>query len=146
MNLSIENRNEAFRNIVETLPQKRAKIFTLIAENQPCTIQQLCKVSLLPINEISGRITELKNACLIIEQGKRENANTRHSNTLYKVANPLEKYNLYINRKMNLLRDKEELMNHLEIGSTGIVSQLINKQLKKVLKELEMLNKIKIDT
>ena len=90
MNASIQNRNQAFGAIYAHLPEKRRRVFQLILEYPNITAQELAQKTMLPINEITGRITELKNAFLVVETGSKTNRHSNKKNTAYRVVSSVE--------------------------------------------------------
>ena len=139
MNNSITNRNISYFQIVDKLPQKRKTIFELIKRHEPCTAWELCSQSMLPVNEVSGRITELKRLFLVVECGKKENRFTGHFNTVYRKATEEERVRL-INAEFVRLRDvKDDLINGLNLGVIGVTKQIVLKELKKINKQIDCL-------
>jgi|SRR5690606_13360555 len=90
MNESIHNRNQAFGAISAHLPEKRRRVFELILQHPNITAQELAEKTMLPINEITGRITELKNAFLVVETGSKTNRHSNKKNTAYRAVNSVE--------------------------------------------------------
>ena len=70
---STKNRNDAYVSILEKLPQKKQLIFQLVKENSPCTAWEISEKYMLPINEVVGRISDLKNDFLLVESGSKIN-------------------------------------------------------------------------
>jgi len=81
--LGAVNRNQAYFSIADKLPQKRRRIFIFISKPEPCTALEISQNYNIPINEVVGRITELKNYFLIAESGSKTNLHTRKQNTMY---------------------------------------------------------------
>lgn len=80
---SINNRNESYKGVVDRLPQKRKEVYELIKSNPNITIQEAAEKLGKPINEVSGRFTELKEVFLIIELDNKTNGRSGFKNTSY---------------------------------------------------------------
>jgi len=139
---SIKNRNDAYVSIIENLSRKEQLIFQLIKENEPCTSFDISEKFLLPINEITGRVTGLKNSFLIVEAGSKENKSTGKKNTLYRCVNIDERIEL-VNAHFVELRDqKDKLINDFNLGLSEFTKSLVKKQLDKINKQIKSLSNI----
>ena len=142
MNSTI-NRNAAYHSIVDKLPEKRKLIFELIKENKQCTAQELSEKYLLPINEITGRITELKDFCLIVEIDSKDNRWTGCKNTTYQVIQTEDERINLINKKFVQYRDaKDKLINDYNLHLSDISKELLNKEIKKLQTKINHLEKL----
>jgi predicted transcriptional regulator len=76
---------EAYKEIIEGLPKKRLEVLAHIElrKDQGATLFELTGLMGRPVNEISGRVTELSKARLIVENGKRKNPTTGKSATVW---------------------------------------------------------------
>lgn len=143
MSTSIRNRNDSYVAVIEKLPEKKQLIFQLIKENSPCTAWEISEKYLLPINEVVGRISDLKNECLLIEKGSRLNRYTNKQNTLYKAVNSFDERIDLVNARFTILRDtKDKLVNDYNLGLSKLTKELIKKQLNKINKQINSLTKI----
>ena len=62
---------DAYKAILEKLPERRRAVLSaLIAEPEGLTTQEICNRLGWPINCVSGRISELKEAQLVEASGK----------------------------------------------------------------------------
>lgn len=133
MNTSIHNRNESFASIVSKLPEKRRRVLELIEKYENASAQQLAELTMTPINEITGRITELKKAFLIVETGSKQNRFSHKKNTTYRVvksvAERIDLINVTI-ENLKIKREKLEKDSRSEISQFGRV--LIEKELIKI--------------
>lgn len=80
---SIDNRNESFQGVVDRLPQRRKEVYELIKSNPNITIQEASEKLGKPINEVSGRFTELKENFLICESENKINGRSGFKNVSY---------------------------------------------------------------
>ena len=84
MKTSIINRNNSHKAIIEKLPEKRRVVYAAIAMMGKCTAQMVARHLNVPINEVTGRITELRDKHNAIrEAGSIKNQRTGKLNTLY---------------------------------------------------------------
>lgn len=69
----MSQRQEAFREILPTLPAKRAAVHGAISSQgeHGATLSELVGLLAWPINRISGRVTELSRAGMLSEAGIR---------------------------------------------------------------------------
>ncbi len=143
MNTSIHNRNQAFVAIAEHLPEKRQRVFQMILLNQNITAQELAQKTMLPINEITGRITELKNAFLIVETGSKTNRHSNKKNTAYRVVNSVDERADLINAAfVKLSEQREVLEGDCHLGISRLSLSLIQKEIVKIKSRQRALEKI----
>lgn len=81
--VSIENRNTSFHLLAEQLPDKRKRVFEVIENLNKPTAQQIADHLNIPINQVTGRIKELRDLKLVIECGSLWNSLTHRYNTRY---------------------------------------------------------------
>lgn len=69
----MSQRLEAFREIADTMPAKRAVVFSAISSQgeQGATLDELVGLTGWRINRLSGRVSELRDAGYLAEAGKR---------------------------------------------------------------------------
>ncbi len=140
-----QHRNEAFISIINDLPEKRLYIFNIIGRNPDITIQKISELTMKPINEISPRVTELKNSFLISETGYTENVYTRKKNTTHKVVENIEERKDLINAAYQMLVDKKSQLetDALRCNSKH-TKELIRKEIQKIKSRITHLGKISI--
>ncbi len=118
-------------------------IFQIIYENATCSSWDVSEIYLIPINEVTGRITGLKNSCLIVEEGSKENRWTKRNNTLYRAVKSVDERIELINANFVLLRDKKDkLVNDFNMGLSNLTKEIIKKELDKINKQINSLTKI----
>lgn len=83
---SIQNRNESYYAILAELPEKRARVYQAILKLNKATTQQVAAHLEIPINEVSGRITELSKAGLVLAVGSIYNSRTGKNNTRWQAV------------------------------------------------------------
>lgn len=81
------NSLSAYDAITNRLPDSRAAVFRVIAQQKGISRQRIAEVLERPINEVTGRVKELLTDGLVIESGeeKTESGRTR---ALLEVAAP----------------------------------------------------------
>lgn len=138
MSLATNNRNRAFVNLIEKLPAKRQLVYSLIKENEPCTLEDLCNKYGLEKN-VSGRFTELKSSCLIKEFGSKINEATNNQNTFYKTVTSDERIDLINLNYGELIEKKDALINDYNLGVSSFSRVLLDKELKKIKSKIKNL-------
>lgn len=143
MNTSTHNRNQAFVAIAAHLPEKRQRVFKMILEHPSITAQELAQKTMLPINEITGRITELKNAFLVVETGSKTNRHSNKKNTAYRVVHSVEERIDLINSAfVRLTEQRETLEDDCYLRISRLSLSLIQKEILKIKSKQRSLEKI----
>jgi|GEM_PF-1601014 len=137
------NRNRAYFSITEKLPQKRQRIYAFISQCEPCTALEISDNYHIPINEVVGRITELKNYFLIVEAGSKTNLHTGKKNTIYRITkSDSERIDLINQRFVELRNQKEQLERDFHLGISPLTRDLILKETAKINVQIHQLGKI----
>jgi hypothetical protein len=140
---SIKNRNDAYVLILERLPQKKQLIFQLVKENSPCTAWEISEKYMLPINEVVGRISDLKNDFLLVESGSKTNQYTKKQNTLYRTVNTINERIDLINATFVVLRDnKSKLESDYHLGISQLTKEMVKKEIAKIKSQINSLSRI----
>lgn len=143
MNTSIRNRNQSFQSIISDLPERRQYIFKFIEKYPNVSAQEISERTMLPINEITGRITELKSTFLIVENGDRENKFTHKKNTVYRAVQNVDERIDLVNAAFIRLREmKEKLENDFHLGVSVFSRKLIEKEVTKIKARIHSLDKV----
>lgn len=64
------NSIETYKGILDRLPDRRAAVFRVIAAHGPLTRNDIAEILCVPINEVTGRVDELRKAELVREGAK----------------------------------------------------------------------------
>ena len=137
---SIKNRNESYKNIASKLPSKRQQIYMIITNHECISAQQIKAKYMFPINEISGRITELKERCLIEEAGSVSSPHSRHSNTLYRTVKSRSEIISRINMKYAAVTNiKDALVRDYHRGLSPYGADLLRKQIARENEKIKVL-------
>ncbi len=141
MELSTENRNKAFNKMLSELPEKRKLILGIITQYNGITAHKISELYSIPINQVVGRITELKDRCLIYESGSITNVKTDHLNTLYRSVDDKYDYKRLVEESLdsNFIA-KQELESALDLSS-GYAKEVLGKELKKINSKLNFIYK-----
>ena len=143
MNTSTHNRNQAFVAISAHLPEKRRRVFQLILTHPNSTAQELAQKTMLPINEITGRITELKNAFLVVETGSKTNRQSNKKNTAYRVVESMEERVDLINYALKKLCEQRlALEEDFGLDISRYSFSLIQKEILKIKSRQRSIEKI----
>ena len=137
---SIKNRNESYENIASKLPSKRQQIYMIISNHECISAQQIKAKYMFPMNEISGRITELKERCLIEEAGSISNRYSKHSNTLYRVVKSRSDIIDRINIKYAAITNiKDALVRDYRRGLSPYGTEILTKQIARENEKIKVL-------
>ena len=134
---SIYTRNKSYINISNRIPAKRKRIYEIIVSNmQGITAQEISIRYNIPINQITGRITELKDMCFI-KEGKMTFNNLTHN---YCITDNDEFLDL-TNKKYIQLLDKQSALisDHLN-NFSKYTKDFIKKELLKIEKKIKQLS------
>ncbi|CAA7195427.1 hypothetical protein [Chryseobacterium potabilaquae] len=140
---SIINRNAAYLAIISELAEKRQYIFNVIELYPNVTSKDIEKLTFLRPNQITSRVSELKNLFFIKESGSRENHYSKRGNTTYRIVESMEERIDLINAAFVSLRDEKsslEMDYHLNISN--YTRESIDKKIKKIKRQLKSLGKI----
>lgn len=140
---SIKNRNQSFREIREQLPAKRRMVLNAIKHSPGITAWNLAERMGVPINEVTGRIRELKDAFLIEEAGEALNLYTYRNNTTYRaVANGARRIEL-INAEYVRLRDlRDQLVSDYQKGLSNAGFLLVKRAKTKIERKIKKLDEL----
>lgn len=79
-------RNQAYRSILEKLPDCRKKVWFAFCELKKATSQEVAAHLGIPINQVTGRIKEMVELGNLKTCGTKINSKTGKKNTLYCVS------------------------------------------------------------
>ncbi len=133
METAIQNRNEAFIKEKPKFPRKR-KLILDVLNNFPngATSQQIVQATQLPINQISGRLTELSNGFYISAVGSSRNRHTGKNQTIWKV-NHKDYRIMKQNEAFVKLRDKRDsLIRDRHRGVSTLGMEILQKEIDKI--------------
>lgn len=139
--IAIHNRNDAFHSNLEKLSQRRKTVYRIIKNYGQITASQIKDKMMLGINQVSGRITELKKMCLIVEVGSVKNEKSNTNNTLYRTTTKNEQIDLINKRYQELIDEQKELENDYNLGLSNYSLEVIKKRISGIKKEINQLSK-----
>jgi len=143
MSLAIANRNEAYHNIIDKLPNKRKDVFQMYERHPHSSAWDISMKTMLPINEITARTTELKYIFLIVESGSKINQYSKKSNTTYRAVKNINERIDLVNAAFVKLRDaKDKLINDYHTGISQFSKTLLKKEITKIQSQIKSLDKI----
>ena len=141
MSISIQNRNNAYFEILKKAPKKCQFILELIKENKGITTQELSTKYGIRINNVSGRITELEKMCLIKAVGSAKNLHTNKFNTIYVAIKDLKTITERRNLKaQELIDENAALINDFILLKSTLSKVILNNRIRKNKKELAMVS------
>ena len=134
MNAAIQNRNESFFIDTEKFSARRKTVYNLIRDYGALTAPQIKAKMVLGINQVSGRITELKDSFYIKEAGSIMNEKSNKPNTLYKVTGENERIDLINATFIDLRNERDILINDLNLLN---LSQITRERTKARIKKID---------
>tara|TARA_R100001443_G_scaffold16126_1_gene25931 strand:+ start:294 stop:743 length:450 start_codon:yes stop_codon:yes gene_type:complete len=141
---SIQNRNESYWKIQDRIGNKQRRVLKAIQNsNIPITAQEIANVLEIPINQVTGRLKELRELCLIEISGYKKDMDTRHLRSTYIETNEISRHinaNDMIQKKERLLANLKYDMQKSEISIDSL--RIIKKEYNKNLRELNNYKKI----
>mgnify|MGYP003628628049 FL=1 len=143
MEISIQNRNTSYKNIINKISDKRKQIFEIIVKHNGITAQEISRLYKLPINQITGRITELKDMCFIKESTVHLNHESGNYCTSYVAVKKMEEFLHLTNVKYShLINMKKSLEFDYHYGLSEHTMKYIKKEIKKIESKITKLDSI----
>ena len=149
---SIENRNKAFASIVEQLPLKRKQVYNVIKELGRCSLDDIAEHLWVTKNEISGRVTELKETGYIVESDDvKKSTRSNNAVTIYMpVLNNDDRLFLLILNRVYLNNKLESLsidltnkaLSQITLDLIKIEKKKLSVKFNRVQKEIKKINDI----
>lgn len=140
---SIKNRNESYKRIVDELPDRQRYIYNALKFNPNLTATDITDLTGIPLNQVTGRITELKDAFVIIESGSKLNKNTGKQNTCYKTVDDIDERIVLINKSYSELTEaKTKLETDCKLGLSNLTKNIVLKEIKRIKSQINLLTKI----
>jgi len=82
-----DTQGDAYQDIKDKLPERRRKVFEVIARSKGVASFEIAMILNWPINCVSGRVTELADAGIIEDKsGRVSNPRSSKANILWEVA------------------------------------------------------------
>jgi len=85
----VDNSYITYVNILEKLSKRRMEVYSIIAHIGPCSNLQVSKCLNLPINCITGRVKELRDIGVVVEDKRAICPETKQMVSYWKVAKNL---------------------------------------------------------
>lgn len=139
---SITNRNKAYQSIIEELSEKRAMVYQAVKELGKCTAQTIAFTLRVPINEVTGRVRELKDRYLIIEDGSTESSRSGKQHTVYRLPSENEVKHALVEDMARLSDIQDGLTLDLKKGLCPTSIELIECKAKKIGEKLKLIDKL----
>ena len=137
---SILNRNESYTLEKPKLRKKRKMILDIL-KNFPngATSQEIEEATKLPINQVSGRLSELSASFYIKASGSKRCQYTGRNRTIWSVNN--NDYRIYKQNKAFVeLRDRKDLLvRDKNRGVSTLGLELLQKEINKINKQINRL-------
>ena len=143
MGNSIINRNRSYISITDKLPSKRKRVYEIILLHKSgITAQGISERYSVPINQITGRITELKEMCFIKEGGSELSPATGNRRTKWiAVTDPDEYINLSNLMYAELTHKKNMLVSDKILNLSNHTRDFIDREIRNIDKKIFGLGK-----
>jgi len=83
--LTIFNRNTSYKELLDKLPESRARVLKALEKLGKATNKEISNFLGLPVNSVTGRCKELREYNVVIESGSKWDANTKRNVTLFQI-------------------------------------------------------------
>ncbi len=141
--LSIKNRNESFHKLTDKLGERNKTAYNLIKKYRGLTSHQIKEKMILGLNQVSGRITELKDLFLIKESGSRKNEKSDCKNTFWVITSIEERRDLVDAEFIKLRTNRDEIIDTINTQSLKTyIENILILELKRVKKSIRNLERI----
>ena len=126
----------AYQNIADKIPKRRRKVFEQFVKNPRSTVWEIADLIGWNRNEVSGRVTELRQSFLIVECGTKQNHETNQKNTVYTPIESEVKRTHLINTHISALtHEVDAIQSDLDFG---LVTPVSRKELQKRVNKLKI--------
>ena len=132
MEVTLENRNNAFKEIQDKLPKRRKYIYELIQAIGIVSPQEICEKYSFKSNEISPRFTELRNSGYIKIVGSRLSKRSNKYNAVYRITTEEERIEIINKKYQELIDQKNKLINDLNLGLSELTKSTVKKHIYKI--------------
>ena len=141
MQLSLKNRNETYAEIFEKLPEARSLVLKTVYMLGEATQQKVADILEKPLNEISGRFTEL---CFYGFLKQTTSSISRRSNnkiTVYAVTTTNERIDIINKHYQELVDKQKDLETDYHNGLSNYTIEVVRLQIFKIGKKIKELSK-----
>lgn len=132
MEVTLRNRNNAFKEIQDKLPKRRKYIYELIQAIGIVSPQELCEKYSFKSNEINPRFTELRNSGHIKIVGSRLSKRSNKHNAIYRITTEKERVEIINKKYQELIDQKNNLINDLNLGLSELTKSTVKKHIYKI--------------
>lgn len=139
--LSVINRNETYKNIIEKLPNSRKVVYEVIYQLGYSSLDEVCFNLNKTKNELSGRITELKYFGLIKEVSDGISSRSNNKVTVYSCTTQEERISIVNKRYISLIEEQKKLESDFIEGISIFTLDLIKKRISSIKKKINQLSK-----
>lgn len=143
MNSAIKNRDTAYHNIYK-IGDKQLQVLEAIRLNQPATAQEIAAFLNTSINQVTGRISELKEDYVLIkEHGSKQSETSKKMCTSYVIiSNHEERVKMIENKYRDLVEKREQLVSDFHNKVSKYTKSILEKELIKLNTKLEQILKL----
>ena len=143
MNNSVKNRDTAYHNIYK-IGDKQLQVLEAIRLNQPATAQEIASFLNTSINQVTGRISELKEDFILIkEHGSKQSETSKKMCTSYMyISDKSERLRLIRDKYVELVDKRDQLVSDFHNKVSRYTKSILEKELIKLNTKLEQIIKL----
>lgn len=108
--ISIQTRNQAYLEVLGSLPEKRRIVYQTIRLLGRATNKQIAEFLNWPINCVTGRVTELAKMFLVKSESKDDQTLTGYEHAIWQPVESVEEWEALMNRFIEQASQKVRLM------------------------------------
>lgn len=146
MNTAIENRNETFRAIQPELKDSCQKVLgairTLRKAGRDVTAKRIARYLEVPINQVTGRLTELRDDYVRIKESGTIKTGNHPITTWEEITDEDERREAIYERYRGLTAQVEALESDYLNGNSEFTTLEIRKKIEKIEKQLKIIKKL----
>lgn len=140
--ISIENRNTTYQAIQPQLPGSRQKVLNAIRQLAPCTREEVSKHLGIDINQVTGRVTELRDKHVLIRETGTIKKGKYPETQIDIFRDPHERMEAIYRRKLSVRTEISHLESDLKTGRHSETRELISSRILKLKNDLKQLEKL----
>jgi hypothetical protein len=140
MENSILNRNTTYIKEKPKLSRKRQLILDVLKQfPKGLTSEEIVKLTRMPINQVSGRLSELKSMFYISGDGSKRCVHTKNYRTIWRVCN--NDWRVFKTNKafVELRKQKDDLIRDKLRGVSTFTLELLKKEINKIDNKINLL-------
>lgn len=142
-NTAIKNRNDSYHNIYK-IGDKQYQVLEAIRLKEPATAQEIASFLNTSINQVTGRISELREDYVLIkESGSKLSETSNKMCTAYVyISNKEERLHLIRDKYRELINKRDQLVSDFHNKVSKYTKSILEKELIKINTKIEQISKL----